>query len=210
MARSSSSPKKAARRSLEKYSSKFCSGVIDGVVQAQLEEVDKNVTTTEKWLTKMKASLLRKISNCSKVAFLPEEQRPEVLKELIEEEQETINLLTSKIMDSAAKRMKSSNLTKVEVLPGKDLPESGRFDPHVKTISRLLTKVSHDLDQLGKVADTRIDKLTNQVKEVEGNWKKNKDTGKRSPGKDSKSRSPSKGSRQVGALGKLHDHLQKP
>ena len=93
---SSRSPKKAskAHHGVEKYSSKFCSGVIDGVIKAQMEEVTKNSITTEKWLSKLKTSLLRKISACSKVAFLPEEQQPEALKELIEVEQDRINSLT--------------------------------------------------------------------------------------------------------------------
>ena len=214
------SPKKASKArhaAGEKYSSKFCSGVIDGVIKAQMEEVTKNSVTTEKWLSKLKTSLLRKISACSKVAFLPEEQQPEALKELIEVEQDRINCLTFSIQEAAEKAMEARKLSTLQVLPPqRGSVKHGRFDKHVTTISRQLTKVAHELNRVAKQTDSRTEKLSALVEDVDANWKKPAANAKRSssPGKAAGSASPSSSSslssspaKGKGALGKLHNHL---
>ena len=209
----SSPVKKSSRRSVDKYSSKFCAVIIDNVIQGQMDNVTKNVVTTEKWASKMKVSLLRKISHCSKVAFLPEAQRAEVLQELIEEELDKISVKTTKIKELAANAMKNSRLADVQVLAPAAAPNAGRFDKSVSQIGSQLAKVAHQLDTVKSSVDKRLGSLRDILSQVQVNWQPPASSSQGSVGSPSKKGkatlsidSPMK---NAGALGKLHDHLEK-
>jgi len=101
---------------VEKYSSKFTGAIIDGIVTESVSDLPKNAKTTEKWLGKMKLSILRKISAGSKKAFLTEEQRPEYLKSEIEKEQEKIRKQTQNIKSAAAHAFERSKLSQVSIV----------------------------------------------------------------------------------------------
>ena len=62
--------KKSSKKSIETYSSKFVCEVIDSIIQDKIQKVTKNAKTTEKWLAKMKSSVLRKISASTKTAYM--------------------------------------------------------------------------------------------------------------------------------------------
>ena len=71
------SPVKSASKVIKKashtkYASKLVSPIIDNVITRHMSDVKKNGHIIEKWCHKMKLSLLRKISESSKVAFLNE------------------------------------------------------------------------------------------------------------------------------------------
>jgi hypothetical protein len=208
----SPSAKKSNRRGTgQKYSSKFTAGVLDTLIQDHLDNVTRNANTTEKWAGKMKASVLRKISACSKVAFLEESQRPEVLQAMIEKEQEKINKQTAKIKEVVANSIKHNKLTEVQVV-GR-IPSAypvGRFDDSVSNISRQLATVAHQFNRVGPSLDSRMVSLRGTLTEVQNNWvapaesssASSKISGK-GQGRPNNS-SPEKG---TGALGKLRDHL---
>jgi len=205
--------KKSSRRSVDKYSSKLCAVIIDDVIQGQMDNVTKNVNTTEKWAAKMKTSLLRKISACSKVAFLPEDQRAEVLQELIEEELDKISVKTTKIKELVANTMNHKQLADVQVLPLPATSNAGRFDKSVSQIGAQLAKVAHQLNTVRSSVDTRLESLRGTLSQVQANWKppasSSQDSGG-SPSKKGKSKFPvTSPMRNAGALGKLHDHLDK-
>ena len=209
----SSPVKKSSRRSVDKYSSKFCAVIIDDVIQGQMDDVSKNVITTEKWAAKMKTSLLRKISQCSKVAFLPEAQRAEVLQELIEEELDKISVKTTKIKELAANAMQQGNLADAQVLPKAAAPNAGRFDKSVSQIGTQLAKVAHQLDTVKSSVDKRLESLRSTLSQVQANWKPPASSSQGSggsPGKRGKAKLPTGSpTKNAGALGKLHDHLDK-
>jgi len=206
--------KKSSRRSVDKYSSKFCAVIIDDVIAGQMDNVMKNVNTTEKWAAKMKTSILRKISACSKVAFLPEDQRPEALQERIEEELDKISVKTTKIKELVANAMKQNQLADVQVLPRPPASNAGRFDKSVSQIGTQLAKVAHQLNTVRSSVDTRLESLRSTLSQVQTSWKPPTSSSQTqgtdgSPSKKGKAKLVASPVRNAGALGKLHDHLDK-
>jgi hypothetical protein len=210
--------KKSSHRNVEKYASKFCAEVVDNVIQEHLEKVSKNANTTEKWANKMKSSVLRKISACSKIAFLPHSQRPEILQELIEEELDKISVKTAKIKELLSQNMRQAHLADVQVVSRSAPPTTGRFDKSVAHIGTQLAKVAHQLHSTKTSMDARLESLRSTLSEVQANWKPPAGTSPRSAdgalsptgSKKSKGKLPTNSPmKNAGALGKLHEHLEK-
>jgi hypothetical protein len=69
MAPRNSSQKKVTK-STSKFASKLVGSVIEDSIQSIINSTTHNPKTVGKWMSKMKLSLLKKISNASKIAFV--------------------------------------------------------------------------------------------------------------------------------------------
>ena len=69
-----SAAKVVSNRSAFRYGSKMAQMCADNVISRHLEGAT-NPSLTAKWLNKMKLSILRKVSACSKIAFLSDGKR---------------------------------------------------------------------------------------------------------------------------------------
>ena len=166
-----SKPKKSANN--PKFASKVVGEIFENLIQTKLKTVKKNPKTTAKWMEKMKLSVLKKLSDASKIAFSSSESHniPSMRAE-IQQLQEKIQQQAESIRETATNQMKKANLTveQHEQADG-DTYVPGRFEARVTRIKERLDVFAPMLQTNIKDMQERVSHFSSSITSTESDWK---------------------------------------
>lgn len=163
---------KKASNANGKFASKVVGEILENVIQNKLKTIKQNPKTTAKWMEKMKLSVLKKLSQASKVAFVASESnnliqlQTEVthLREKIRQQTESIRKLATVHMEKANFKVEQHDQTDGMYVPG-------RFEERVQRIKDRLDifapALAHNIKELGE----RVHAFQQSVTATEGDWK---------------------------------------
>mmetsp|Transcript_3008 Transcript_3008/g.4578 ORF Transcript_3008/g.4578 Transcript_3008/m.4578 type:complete len:222 (-) Transcript_3008:205-870(-) len=157
------------------YCSKYVSTIMDRLIQSELKTVRKHTKTTEKWLSKMRSSVLKKISASSRYVFTSDDHDIDNIKSEINKTLKDIELEKTKIIDTA-KNMWSKKLSTVPCIAAESKGKGrkrgdGRYHAKVMKINEKLDMMANQMSNLSKDFDSRLSSLEGIVQVVESSWK---------------------------------------
>lgn len=151
------------------YASKIVGKIVDEISVERLKTV-KNPKATQKWLQKLRLSLLRKISLSSKTQFASRSQNVELLVKDIDSLREARKLQTERIKELCNKKRAESTLADLPALMPNAVEQTyvaGQFTNKTEEVKKLFSDVAQQLNLVLKDIEARTNALNNSVQVVE-------------------------------------------
>ena len=145
MVKSASKSRRESHGGAKQYASKVVGDVIDKLIAEELKNTRKNKKTVEKWLGKMKLSVQKKISRCTRPAYGDPEQSREAIKDKVSATRKEVKELSENVKAKVIAAMESSK-RKFEVdVPSSSSKASWNFESRVSNITGSFQKVAASL-----------------------------------------------------------------
>jgi hypothetical protein len=150
-----------------RYSSKLTGHVLDKLIESQLIGQKKQVKTSEKFLSKMKLAIQKKISLISKDAFAATETNIKSLNAEIETTRAELTKLSDQIKAKSSAMITQSQRGLVPRITKNDINPTPDFDPKVQLLIKDIASVAKGFSTVKEDMKSRVESLSTTITQAE-------------------------------------------
>lgn len=157
------------------YASKIVGESISRLSTIEIERAKKNPDTLQKWLEKMKLSIQRKVSECSKRLFVSSLNDPQQLsveiKNMSKQVLERSTAIKNKALSLLSKTKLALKLPVDKKKTTKQPSQLNQFESRVSKVTDTFEQIGTQIVSVGTELQTKIQSLAKSVNTSQGQWR---------------------------------------
>lgn len=146
--------------------SRVTKDVLDVVIAKELKNAKKYPKAVQKWLSKLRLSLVSKVISCSQPAFCPENETVAYLEAEMNQTSRQIRLK----MDEVRRLESQQESRDLDILSRTLIPVKRSFQDSIPELSASLEKTAAQMQTLSQVSETRILQFAATVGTIDRAW----------------------------------------